>query len=451
MKSQQQIQLTNRSHPNFSEVWQVGGDAYTAPCVVAKTGGTTNWYYVLRDHLGTITHITNASGTVLNEYSFDAWGRRRNFSNWGYTVAAQTDLLPARGFTAHEWLPWFNLYNMNGRLYDPVVGRFLSPDNYVQMPDFSQNFNRYSYCWNNPLKYNDPDGEWLWIPLMIVGAYIGGVSNNSGELNPTKWDWKDPFTYISMGVGGLVGYFGGYGIINPGTVGLTLGASSPYVAAGITASAGATALGEGTNWKFDLHWSTSAGGRGGLPLNYYSSTPEQIGYSAITNTRNTYGRAWRVNSITGEIWNSDFMRRNTGDAIFINTGLNLTYFGGGSDNAGIILPLRGPDAFSPHWINTASFRLGGQLGFDALTKGKAWYNGPVNEAYMSYISGYGNSIDFNAGVVFGFGPGGGLFAGYDENDITWYGHYRSVGWGAGGSLGFDYTTVRPIFRKKRKR
>jgi RHS repeat-associated protein len=100
---------------------------------------------------------------VLNEYSFDAWGRRRNFSNWGYTVAAQTDLLPARGFTAHEWLPWFNLYNMNGRLYDPVVGRFLSPDNYVQMPDFSQNFNRYSYALNNPLVYTDPTGEkWRW-------------------------------------------------------------------------------------------------------------------------------------------------------------------------------------------------------------------------------------------------------------------------------------------------
>ena len=418
--------------------------------------------YLLRDHLGTITHVTNSSGTVQNVYSFDAWGRRRNFSNWSYTVAAQTDLLPARGFTAHEWLPWFSLYNMparlssseggNGRLYDPVVGRFLSPDNYVQMPDFSQNFNRYSYVLNNPLKYNDPDGEWLWIPLMIVGAYIGGVSNNSGELNPGKWNWKDKWTYISMFVGGATGALGGYGIMNPGTVGLTLGASSPYVAAGITATAGATALGVGSNWKFDLHWSTSAGGRGGLPLNYYSSTPEQIGNSAITNTRNTYGRAWRVNSIAGEIWNSDFMRRNTGDAIFINTGLNLTYYGGGSDNAGIILPLRGPDAFSPHWINTASFRLGGQLGFDALTVGKAWYNGPVNEAEIGLIEGKGNSFDFNAGVVYGFGPGGGGFASYNTRGIiTWFGSYGSVGWGIGGSLGFDYTKTKRIRNRHSKR
>lgn len=47
-----------------------------------------------------------------------------------------------RGYTGHEMLPEFGLINMNGRMYDPLLGRFLSPDNYVQMPDYSQNFNR---------------------------------------------------------------------------------------------------------------------------------------------------------------------------------------------------------------------------------------------------------------------------------------------------------------------
>ena len=49
--------------------------------------------------------------------------------------------------------------NMNGRLYDPVIGRFFSPDNIVQLPEFSQSFNRYSYCLNNPLKCTDPSGQ----------------------------------------------------------------------------------------------------------------------------------------------------------------------------------------------------------------------------------------------------------------------------------------------------
>jgi len=329
---------------------------------------------------------------------------------WSYTLSGEPDLLASRGFTSHEWLPWFNLYNMNGRLYDPVVGRFLSADPFVQAPDLTQSFNRYSYCLNNPLKYYDPTGE-KW-----------------------KWKWLSPFYWFDS----LMQW------VND--------KSEPLRDAMVEAGIPDFGVGVTVNGNGNVNVSGSYRGQEVINTkNIDRSRADQIANQAINDARQAYGRGWRINSIAGEIWNSDFMRRNTGDAIFINTGLNLTYLGGGSDNAGIILPLRGPDAFSPHWINTASFRLGGQLGFDALTVGKAWYNGPVNEAYMSYISGYGNSIDFNAGVVFGFGPGGGLFAGYDENDIIWYGHYRSVGWGAGGSLGFDYTTVRPIFRKKRKR
>jgi len=52
----------------------------------------------------------------------------------------------------------FGLINMNGRCYDPVVGRFLSPDIVVQNPNNTQCYNRYSYCINNPLKYSDPSG-----------------------------------------------------------------------------------------------------------------------------------------------------------------------------------------------------------------------------------------------------------------------------------------------------
>ncbi|MCC6252954.1 MAG: hypothetical protein IT238_10880 [Bacteroidia bacterium] len=53
----------------------------------------------------------------------------------------------------------FGLVNMNARLYDPVVGMMLSPDNYVQNPSNTQNFNRYAYCYNNLLAYIDSDGQ----------------------------------------------------------------------------------------------------------------------------------------------------------------------------------------------------------------------------------------------------------------------------------------------------
>ena len=64
------------------------------------------------------------------------------------------------------------LINMNGRCYDPVIGRFLSPDPYVQAPDFSQSFNRYSYCWNNPLVYSDPNGEFLQYLIGLLSAAL---------------------------------------------------------------------------------------------------------------------------------------------------------------------------------------------------------------------------------------------------------------------------------------
>jgi len=59
---------------------------------------------------------------------------------------------------SHEHYPAFKIINMNGRLYDPVIGRFFSPDNYVVDNENTQDFNRYSYARNNPLKYIDPTG-----------------------------------------------------------------------------------------------------------------------------------------------------------------------------------------------------------------------------------------------------------------------------------------------------
>jgi len=91
---------------------------------------------------------------------------RRAGENYNVVIAGRLD----RGFTGHEHLREFGLINMNARLYDPVLGRFLSPDPYVQAPDFSQSFNRYSYCLNNPLIYTDPDGE---NPFLIAALIYG--------------------------------------------------------------------------------------------------------------------------------------------------------------------------------------------------------------------------------------------------------------------------------------
>ncbi len=110
-----------------------------------------NVYFTITDHLGSITGLVDQScQNMVEEASFDAWGRRRNPSNWTYENIPEPVYL-TRGFTGHENLYQFGLINMNGRMYDPALGRFLSPDNYVQLPFHTQSYNRYSYCLNNPL------------------------------------------------------------------------------------------------------------------------------------------------------------------------------------------------------------------------------------------------------------------------------------------------------------
>ena len=172
----------------------LGGSPYSAPAAMLKDYGSNTWrlVHVLRDNLGSITHVVDTAGVVLQQMGYTAWGRLRDpQAGEAYGPDDQPELLLSRGYTGHEHLPWFGLVNMNARLYDPAVGRFLSPDPIVQAPDNTQNFNRYSYCMNNPLRYADPlglfkyrltyseDGELLSIMGEIDEVVIIGQRKNA--------------------------------------------------------------------------------------------------------------------------------------------------------------------------------------------------------------------------------------------------------------------------------
>ena len=104
-----------------------------------------------------------------------------------------------RGFTSHEHLTKLGLIYANARLYDPLLGRFLSPDPYIQDPDNPQNFNRYSYCLNNPLKYTDPSGKFVVVDSFLVGLIGGGL----GRAKQMAWNdlkiWGGLFSVSSPG------------------------------------------------------------------------------------------------------------------------------------------------------------------------------------------------------------------------------------------------------------
>jgi len=112
---------------------------------------------------------------TIEEHSYDAWGNHRDPVGWN-PAGFSSSLGINRGYTGHEMLPLFQLINMNGRMYDPVIGRVLAPDNYVQNPRNAQNFNRYSYALNNPLRYVDPTGEkiklWQWALIAMGTIFV---------------------------------------------------------------------------------------------------------------------------------------------------------------------------------------------------------------------------------------------------------------------------------------
>ena len=138
-------------------------------------------YLAFTDNLGSILSVFDEEGRKVFDASYDAWGKQ---------TITQNDIGLYRGYTGHEMLNEYDIINMNGRLYDPVIGRFFSPDNYVQMPFNSQNFNRYSYCLNNPLKYTDPSGGWFGIDdLIVAGAgFVVGYLGNA--ISSHNWGWS---------------------------------------------------------------------------------------------------------------------------------------------------------------------------------------------------------------------------------------------------------------------
>lgn len=180
-------------------------------------------YFVLTDHLGSITQIVDEGGNIVEEKSFDAWGRLRNPQTWepyaSNLDAGQPVQLFDRGYTGHEHLACYGIINMNGRLYDPVMGRMFSPDPVMGSGGSLQGYNRYTYALNNPLKYTDPSGEYI---NLIIGAAIGGIFN--WMSNGAEFSWKG------------LGYFG---------VGAAAGALGAGVGGGISSALAGTGFGAG--------------------------------------------------------------------------------------------------------------------------------------------------------------------------------------------------------------
>jgi RHS repeat-associated protein len=151
--------------------------------VSRNSDGSKTVTYALGDHLGSSDTLLDESGNFITRVSFDSFGARRG-SDWLPTTPpdwvgiAETT---RRGFTSHEMLDNVGLVHMNGRVYDPYVGRFLSVDPLIGSTAESQSVNPYAYLGNRPLNGADPSGLCLDCGIGIVigiafdfGSMFGG-------------------------------------------------------------------------------------------------------------------------------------------------------------------------------------------------------------------------------------------------------------------------------------
>ncbi|MCA3023432.1 MAG: RHS repeat-associated core domain-containing protein [Rhodocyclaceae bacterium] len=139
---------------------EIDRPATGSPAVTPPT--QLNWLH--KDRLGSPIAISGETGTLRERLAYDAWGKRRttNGAATGTPATPTPDTIDGvvdnRGFTGHEMLDQLDLVHMNGRIYDPLIGRFLSADPILQDPMNGQSYNRYSYVMNNPTNLTDPTG-----------------------------------------------------------------------------------------------------------------------------------------------------------------------------------------------------------------------------------------------------------------------------------------------------
>ena len=259
---------TDTTRTRWVEVYRVGGyekvvgdglgdyawvdKTRAGPAQLVRTAATatatpsTALEYLHGDHLGSLAAATDAAGASLLSLAHEPYGSRRKADWTAALPAAEVAALAAgqdagrarHGFTGHEPLDRTGFVHMGGRLYDPRLGRFLSPDPIVSEPSSGQGWNLYTYVGNSPLSRTDPTGHcYAAGPLCQLAAGGGGFTNATQALVGWNVSWRVPLHVsvqwgrVSFGIGGSLwngedrGFFRGGGFFRPS---VTVHIGMPY-------------------------------------------------------------------------------------------------------------------------------------------------------------------------------------------------------------------------------
>jgi RHS repeat-associated protein len=220
-------------------------------------GNVTTTRYLLRDHQGSVDVVTGEQGQILQNLSFDAFGKPRPAS-WEGDLPSDYSFETTRGYTGHEHLHAVGLIHMNGRVYDPELGRFLGADPHVQFPGDTQAYDRYSYVLNNPMRYVDPSGFFS----------LGDVFDGVGDALGGAWDFLEdnwrPLTAVAITVA---------------SGGAALGAAGPLAATGWAAAGGFAAgfVASGGDFEAALIGAAAGAASFGIGRGFAALRPAAVG------------------------------------------------------------------------------------------------------------------------------------------------------------------------------
>ncbi|QES88069.1 FG-GAP-like repeat-containing protein [Rhizosphaericola mali] len=403
-------------------------------------------YYTYKDYLGSLLTVTDGSGNVIASQNFDAWGRKRNPADGSYANIPSTNpVWLYRGYNGHEHLDELGLVNMNGRMYDPVQGRMMSPDIEITYPEYTQSYNGYSYALDNPLIMIDPTGYSFWSFLgkagktILTGAedlgamigtgivgYVGASLESGGHWNVSGWNhdwWKGALTsdLIAGAIAVDVMSFGGgstilgaeiptltsvFGTTAAGTV--TAGASiASGAATGVLVGSASSFVADG--FKFNWNDQFVATTTGAITGAFGSNGMSKFLSANISNT--IFGAPGLLKSLasntiggllasttemfeTGESWNSAFSFNSITNSLEQSTVSNFAHNGiggllGDEDNPNTFIHNNSIiNLLSNYFSSATSYSIGNIMAKLPFLNGFGNINASINGMFSGTSSGW---------------------------------------------------------------
>ena len=162
-------------------------------------------YYYIKNVQGDVVQIRSSYGTLLVEYTYDAWGNVLSITGSNASVLGANNPIRYRSYY-YDFETGF--YYLNSRYYDPEIRRFINADGYVNANGGFIGYNMYAYCSNSPIVYKDSNGNFIDTIFDVISLGFSVAEVIASPADPLAWigligDAVDLIPFVS-GVGEAV-------------------------------------------------------------------------------------------------------------------------------------------------------------------------------------------------------------------------------------------------------